>query len=92
MQETRGNGEWRERIRASRPALPRYLRPLAGSLDDSEPPRVAEDRDRLAGQPPGSPRSAPKPPPALGSLCLSEDTICISPASPCGMLGVDWVG
>ena len=72
VQETR---EWRvegERIRASTLPYPRYLRPLAGSLDDSEPPRVAgtETGSRAGLQVLQGPRRSRLP--ALGSLCLSE--------------------
>lgn len=71
-QETR---EWRvegEGIRASTRPYPRYLRPLAGSLDDSEPPRIAgtETRLRAGLQVLQGPRRSRLP--ALVSLCVSR--------------------
>ena len=69
--------EWRvegEGIRASARPYPRYLRPLAGSLDDSEPPRVAgtETGSRAGLQVLQGPLRSRLP--ALGSLCRSEAT------------------
>lgn len=68
---------------ASARPYPRYLRPLAGSPDDSEPPRVAgtETRSRAGLQVLQGPRRS-RLPALCRSVSLGGDTICISPASP----------
>lgn len=72
----RGEWEWRvegEGTRASAQPRPRYLRPLAGSLDGSEPRAAGtETGSRTGGQALRGPHRSRLP--ALVSLCLSVAT------------------
>lgn len=79
MNEGSRRGEWEGRVegegtRASTRPRPRYLRPLAGSQDGSEPRRAAgtETGSRTGGRALRGPYRSRLP--ALVSLCLSEAT------------------
>lgn len=90
-----GSGEWRvegEGTRASAQPRPSYLRPLAGSLDGSEPQPASGTKtgSRVGGQVLQDPRRSRLP--ALVSLCVSPRRPDLhKPHLTPGRLSVDWL-